>query len=58
MRLCDGVDVKRPRDREWWQLLGCGLPFIPLLIVGVPLFLLGVRWMAARQLPRSAEPLP
>jgi hypothetical protein len=43
------------KDRTWWLLLGCSLPFIPLLWLAVPVFYLGVWWMAANGLPREVR---
>lgn len=41
--------MKRKRDHEWWRLLGCGLPFVPLLFLAVPVFFVGVHVMAATE---------
>lgn len=41
------------RDREWWRLLGCSLPWIPVVLLAVPVFYVGVWWMSAKGLPRD-----
>lgn len=45
--------------RRWSKtevaLLGCSLPFIPLLWCAVPLVFLGVLWMRANDLPRRGR---
>jgi hypothetical protein len=40
--------MAKRRDHEWWRLLGCGLPWIPVLFVGVPIFYLGILVMNER----------